>query len=173
MVRLQNPQFLGGPAEKKTLSRGAGANAKTSRRPIHQEILLMTWNPAAVSTTGDSSPTASRNAAASKALSKSPRWKGLSRPPVDAEGQSDRFEASSASADSMSDEAATRFRSASASLRASLFAREIFGVRCDAGRRESACLSKQWTTVILSSLFLGFDSEGACHRLSPVFSLMQ
>ena len=50
---------------------------------------------------------------------------------------------------------------------------EFFGVRCDAGRRESACLSKQWTTVILSSLLLGFDSEGACHRLSPVFSLMQ
>ena len=33
------------------------------RSPIRQEILLMTWNPAAVSTTGDSSPTASRNTA--------------------------------------------------------------------------------------------------------------
>ena len=133
----------------------------------------MTWNPAAVSTTGDSSPTASRNAAASKARSRSPRWKGFSRPPLVDEGQSERFEASSASAASMSDEAATRFRSASASLRASLFAREIFGVRCDAGRRESACLMRTWTTVIFESSFLGFDSEGACHRLSPVFSLIQ
>ena len=140
---------------------------------LHQDLRSTTWNPAAVSITGDSSPTASRNAAASKALSKSPRWKGLSRPPFVDEGQSERFEASSASADSMSCDFETRSRKAPASWRASLFAREIFGVRCDDGRRESACLMRQCTTVILSSLFLGFDSEGACHRRSPVFSLIQ
>ena len=53
--------------KKNALAAAADAGDASSRLPrlLHQDLRSMTWNPAAVSTTGDSSPTASRNAATS------------------------------------------------------------------------------------------------------------